>query len=132
MSMLLARRRLVEADDTYLDRVAKYVPIEVVAAYLAINRLFLVTDPNRGPFVTLEVAFGLCWLATPLYVWRLAQVSPPKRWKAHAVVSSIAFPIWGFAIGGLLFKDWADQPTLPSVLLILFSLFAGLIPPEKT
>jgi GH25 family lysozyme M1 (1,4-beta-N-acetylmuramidase) len=125
---VLARWRLATPDDTYLDRVAKYVPVEVVGAYLAINRLYPVDDKQE--WNSIAIVFALCWLAVPLYVWRLKQGTPSKPWKVQAAVSTIAFPVWAFAIGGLMFANWTNDK-LPSVCLILFSLFAGLIEPVK-
>ena len=125
--MLNARSRLVTDDDTYLDRVSKYVPVEIVGAYLAINRLFSPGDS----LVWMTLFFGLCCLLTPVYVWRLAK--PQNRpWMFHALISSFAFPIWAFAIGGPMFAKWLEaHPSaaphfLPSALLIVFSLCVGL------
>lgn len=114
--------------DDYLSRVAKYVPVEVVAAYLATNRLFDVEEPALWPWAA--AVFAVCWLLTPLYIWRLA--GPGQAWVVHALMSSLAFPIWAFAIGGLVFTRFDFGPdVLPSILLVVFSLVAGLVTPAR-
>jgi predicted MFS family arabinose efflux permease len=134
MSRIVQSRTTTSEGDEYLERVAKYVPVEVVAAYLATNRLFPTSDTGTVgdlPYWEWAVAvFAVCWVVTPIYIWRLS--TKGEDWKAHAAVSSAAFPIWAFAIGGLLFEHFKfGPPFLPSILLILFSLLAGLVEPRS-
>jgi hypothetical protein len=127
--------------DDYLDRAAKYVPVEIVAAYLAINKLFagggeqLLADPDPANWKWQAGVFVLCAILTPIYIWRVAKKG--DDWAIHAAVSFVAFPVWAFAIGGLIFdhyRDYLGPPFMPSIALIIFSLVSGLItprPPDK-
>jgi len=121
--MQLARTRLVDADDGYLDRIAKYVPVEVISAHIAITGLAKVEA------AWLVGAAAVCWIAVPLYVWRLGQGEPPKPWKMHAVLASIAFPIWALATSPPLAAHFKVPDYAPAVGVILFTLLAGLISP---
>ena len=111
--------------DDYLDRVAKYVPIEIVGAYLTLVGLI----PARGPVLWPLSVLLLCWFLTPAYIWRRA--NPADDWRTHAAVSVIAFPVWAFAIGRGVFEVVEIGPEfLPALLLVAFSLVAGLIKPR--
>jgi hypothetical protein len=128
MAAVWATQRLVQSGDTYLDRVGKYVPVEVVAAYLALNGLF--PTPDSRSVLWMRGFFALCWALTPIYVWRLSQGTPPKPWRIQAAMSSVAFPIWAFAIGGIAFQGLDVPKAVASALLIVFSLVAGLVQPS--
>lgn len=142
---LPSRNRIVKGGrdgDEYIDRVAKYVPVEVLAGYLALTRLF---KPEEGYFISRGSAtavaedwvwhgafFLISWLLTPLYVWTVKRTG--DDWIRHALVSSVAFPIWAFAMRGPIVAHYEDKWALPAffgaALLILFSMTAGLIQPK--
>src|SRR5687767_8341792 len=107
----------------YFDRVAKYVPSEVVAAYIAANG---VAAAGKRPSALFIAIFVACLVATPLYITRFART--PKEVWTNGAMATAAFIIWAYATGGGLFQNlgWYDAPT-GSVILILFTLASGLI-----
>lgn len=118
--------------DSYLERVAKYVPAEIVAAYLAIIG-FAVSVPS-GKLLAMILAFAVCLVATPLYLWRMGRGSKVKG--IHLIISSIAFVVWAFAAGGAGGIFGADglniyDPSWASIVLVIFTLASGLIEPRE-
>lgn len=118
------------AADT-VERVAKYIPGEVLAGYLAITALVESgTTPDTDERTTWLVAAGLIGLVfTPLYLNKLARPGWPKR--LHIVVGTAAYIVWTYALKGA----WAEldmyDALLAGVLLIVFTLITGLLAPQQ-
>ena len=121
---VIANSRLAVKDDTYLDRIAKYVPVEVVSAFIAITGIANLDD------AWLKGSAWICLLAAPAYVWRLAQ-GTDKPWLVHAGLSTIAFGIWALATSPRLCALYGLPEFAPAVGVILFTLVAGLAEPVK-
>ena len=116
--------------DDYLTRVAKYVPSEVVAFYLFINGAILAAPAGSLPgdrFIWHIGAFLLCWVATPVYLVRRASAGQPKR--LQIVLSSVAFPVWAYAVGGAVFAAYYTA-AMGSILVATFTFVAGLFAPR--
>lgn len=109
----------------YLDRVAKYIPAEVVAAYISANGVATLAR-NRGLLFT--VIFGACLACTPLYITRFT-TTRKEAWT-NSLMATAAFVVWAYATGeGLAtFLGWYDAPTA-SVILVLFTLVSGAVVP---
>lgn len=119
----------IEADG-YLDRLLKYVPTEIIALYLgAIN---VVPHGNPSYWTALWVIAGLCTVATPIYMYFATRVpGQPTLWS-QIILSSVAFPVWVFAIGGP-FREfrWYEHQQWIAAIVISFSTFAmGLVRPS--
>lgn len=119
--------------DSYLERVAKYVPAEIVAAYIVIVG-FAANVPESSQLVAFIVAFAVCLIATPFYLGRMVEHGRPK--VVHLIVSSIAFCVWAFAVGGGagLFGTAGlniHDPNWASIALVIFTLASGLIEPRE-
>ena len=119
--------------DSYLERVAKYVPAEIVAAYIAI--IGFAANVSNGKQIAMIVAFSVCLIATPLYLWRMGKTSKVKA--IHLAVSSLAFVVWAFAAGGtsgVFGPNGLDiyDPSWASIALIVFTLVSGLIEPQES
>jgi hypothetical protein len=143
--MSFTRNRIVRSGtrgDQYLDRVAKYVPVEIVAAWLALFTLFEPQGVRRAsvelasvaplePWQWLTIFFFVLWTLTPIYIWRVKR--PGDRWITHAGISAAAFPLWVYAMRGPLVEHyervWDLPPFLANALLILFTLIAALFEP---
>ncbi len=109
----------------YFDRVAKYVPAEVVAAYISASG---VATLARNPGTLFFLIFAACVLCTPLYITRFT--STRKEAWTNSLMAIAAFIVWAYASGGGLVKhlDWYDAPTA-SVILVLFTLVSGAVAP---
>jgi hypothetical protein len=122
--------------DGYLERIAKYVPAEMLAFSIFINAILDQTVKTGGkltsmagfPVVTIAViAFAACWICSPLFVWYVRQKG--DAWVVNALMSFLAFPIWSYAIGNVAFQDYRDG-NLAAILLVSFSLLSGLVAPR--
>lgn len=111
----------------YFDRVAKYVPAEVISAYISANG---VATLSKHTEIIFYLIFFVCLIFTPIYITRFA-TTKKESWT-NGIMASIAFVVWAYATGGGLVKHigWYDAPTA-SVILVLFTLASGAIEPVK-
>lgn len=118
--------------DGYFDRIIKYIPADVVGAWVAANGFIGspdASDPNRTTVGWIVFVVG----AVAAAAWTWKQTSEPGKPTAivQIVMATAAFIVWVFALGGP-FKDlpWY-RDAYGSLLLIGFTLFAGLITPKE-
>jgi len=109
----------------YFDRVAKYIPGEVVAAYISANGIAAL---SRNPGTLFTLIFAACVVCTPFYITRFT--STRKEAWTNSVMAVAAFIVWAYATGGGLVRylGWYDAPTA-SVILVLFTLVSGAVVP---
>ena len=112
--------------DTFVSRVAKYIPGEIVAAYLFLKSF---VPPDAPVWIWWIVLLFLTAL-TAFYIWLATrQSSLPPAWT-QIIISTLAFPLWVLAIGGPLFEAMAwyrEYYYLPGVLLVFFTLVVGKV-----
>jgi hypothetical protein len=110
----------------YLDKVAKLVPSEVIAAFVAIMGVVpSVRNPSWQPGVGWG-AFLICLIMTPIYLNYQAVPNAPK--KIHLVLSTLAFVAWAYAVSGASLVPSLYDPAIASIELIVFSVVSGAIP----
>jgi hypothetical protein len=118
--------------DTYFDKVIKYIPADIVAAWTVVTSLVTGTGEQFPKATVLWLAYGFGILMTGLWTWKQTQEKnrPPAR--TQILVAAIAFAIWVAALGGP-FDFWPlYQRLYGSLLLIAYTLTVGLItPPEN-
>jgi hypothetical protein len=127
---LLSGEHTREKAQAYGERVAKYVPAEIIAAYLALLSIILSnTQANTDRrTIWLTVIFGVGTVLTPIYLWRFPGDVIIKRY--HLVLSTAAFVIWVYSIRGGMFDDLGlYEPIAAPALLVIFTLVSGLIAP---
>ena len=120
-------------DDDYSSRVAKYIPGEVVGAYLAILKILESVGPQApGSSAVVYVGwvvFGICLLiGVPGYLRLVAK--PGEPWRYQAGISMGAFAVWAYALGGPFQLAGLYIPWIGSILLIVYTLLAGLFQPK--
>jgi hypothetical protein len=115
--------------DNYGSRVVKYVPGDVIAAWLAVSGLL--AGRTTAKIGVLWAVFGVLIVITPISVLRATRVKglPPAR--AQAMLSTAAFAVWVFAIGQPFSHYSFYDASFGGVAIILFTLVSGLIDPEK-
>jgi hypothetical protein len=87
-------------------------------------------DPeDKAKMPTLWVMLIVCSVLTPVYFWKMTEKGQPKL--RHIVVSMGAFLVWAYALGGVFESMGWHKPWLASVILALYTLLAGLVPPPK-
>jgi hypothetical protein len=123
-----------ELGDTYLERVAKYVPAEIVAFYIFSNTILKQSLQAPGTMAGYSVhsigviVFYLAWVFTPLYIWRVSK--PEDAWKLNALMATLLFPIWAYAVEGVgptTFFPFDGH--LAAIILGAGSLVSGLVAP---
>jgi len=146
-------RPQIKDDDSFLSKIIKYVPAEIIAVYTAIVGV-LKQDLNSA--LPTESAVDtyfwvLCAIIFLTPIWTYFAVidnpntkEPPSKNKRaifHAIIATLSFIIWVYAIGDTLFKSWLTQcysdvplncdtgkynSVLGSIVLILYT---GLLVP---
>jgi hypothetical protein len=122
--------------DSYLERIAKYVPGEVLAFFVFINVILEQAVKTGGkaammagiPVTTVArggIVVGL--MLTPLFVWYVREEG--DAWLTNAIVSTLAFPFWAYALGAVAFEEHWDG-NLAAILLATFTVMSGLITPR--
>lgn len=119
----------------YLERIAKYVPAEIIAGYTGLNA-FLIHFPASIQRASFIIGFLLCAILTPFYFKLIAVQEDKPSLLFQCIVSFLAFFIWAYAtdgdkgvFGAPVFNIY-DQ-SVGGALLIVFSLVSGLIVPKK-
>lgn len=123
-----------QAGDGYLDRLIKYIPAEIVALYLGASNVVPQTDRNRH--AALWIIAGLAAACTPVYIYfTTRKKGAPTLWS-QIVISSIAFPVWVYAIGGpfeATFSWYKDERWIGAIVIMFGTFLAGVYQPvEKT
>src|SRR6266849_1133679 len=95
----------VQAGDSYLERIAKYVPAEVLAFFIFINVILEQAVKTGGksammsgvPVTTVaQGALVLGIVLTPLFIWYVREEG--DAWLTNAFVSTLAFSFWAYAL----------------------------------
>jgi len=122
--------------DNYLERIAKYVPAEVLAFFVFINVILEQAVKTGGqaaamagvPVTTVaQGALMVGLVLTPMFVWYVREDG--DAWITNAFVSTLAFPFWAYALGAVAFTDYWDG-NLAAILLATFTVVSGLISPR--
>jgi len=136
--------------DNYAARMVKYIPAEVIAFFLAADKLFAPTfgtaAPSSGspvsgtPLVTgfinshglylATAIFFVALLATPLYMWKQSEKNQP--WSVNAFMSTVAFVIWSYATQGAVFYgNGLYDARIGSLLILVYTLLSGFVIPSQ-
>jgi hypothetical protein len=129
-----ARLASGESNDlpAHLERVAKYVPSEVLAAYVALLGI-VGTAPDSQQSALFAAAFIVCLVLAPIYLYKAGPRGHPKG--LHLVVSTIAFFVWSYSIGGergFFGPRGMDifEPSIASGGLVVFTLISSVLIPR--
>ncbi|MDX8526760.1 hypothetical protein RFM68_19875 [Mesorhizobium sp. MSK_1335] len=144
--------------DDYLERVAKYVPAEIVAFFIFVNSILDnavkkpvavaqasdakdVPDAVRTAIQTVTMAgfsvwdisrvvFVIALAMTPLYLKSMSDSADGTEAPgANIVMSMLAFPFWAYAVDAVAFRPWHDG-ALASIMLAIFTVISGAVRPE--
>lgn len=118
----VARRRK-ENFNSYLDRLMKMIPAEVVSLYLVGNSFI----PNVR--ITLQVIWVVVCLVGVIVVRVYGTTDPDKNqppdW-VHTAISTVAFLIWVYMLGGpFVGLGWHD-PTVGQLLMVAWTFFVPI------
>jgi hypothetical protein len=118
--------------DNYFDRIIKYIPADVIGAWIAtvgIVSSFAASDTPKDTI--LWVAFAIGIIFTAIWTWKQTTVQGEPVAVTQIIISIGAFIVLVFALGepfaGL---SWYD-PGYGSLSLIFYALFVGMITPNE-
>jgi hypothetical protein len=117
--------------DTYFDRVVKYIPSDIVAAWVAAVGIIKSGSDKVGATTVLWIAFLFGVVMCFLWTWKQTQAKdangqPLKpAWKQISI-STAAFIVWVIALGG---PPLSIEPMIGSLLLIGFTLIVAFVDP---
>jgi uncharacterized membrane protein YfcA len=113
--------------DGYFDKVIKYIPSDIVAAWTGVLS-FLDVDKE---FTALWIAFVIGLVLT--YFWTIKQTSEENKPPAinQALISTGAFGIWVCALGGPFKSISGYETKYGALLLILYTLILGFLDPNN-
>jgi hypothetical protein len=111
---------------SYLEKVAKLVPSEVIAGYLTLIGFVSAVKDTSIHGLLYVIIFLFCLVLTPIY-FRL-QADKGKPYLVHLTLSTLAFAVWAYATSGDRVFPQAYDPAIASIVLVAFSLISGAIP----
>lgn len=124
-----------QVGDNYIERMAKYVPAEVIAFSLLINAILDQAMKSGGKNAAMagfsvssiaQAVLVLACLLTPLFCWYVREEG--DAWIVNAFVSTIAFPFWAYLTGAVAFANYHDG-NLAAILVMTFTVVSGLVAP---
>ncbi len=117
--------REITSTDTYLSRLLKYIPSEIVMVFISIEgvlRSTFASNPKRLED-GLWILSGVLLALTPIWLWRVMRVKK----LSHLFLSTLSLAVWMFAMGGPFTTfDWY-HPSLGAVTLPLYTLLVPII-----
>ena len=140
--MLAAKAKPKDDVDRYLERLTKYIPAEVLAAYSTCAGLVPASETLTVQRGALWFLFGLFWILTPVYLWyatttpvfafRAANRQKPPQ-KLVVVLGSIAFPVWVMMTGGVFatYPDFVAHRWVVSILMVIVSFGFAFFRPAR-
>jgi hypothetical protein len=118
----------VPGSDDYKSRLMKYIPGEVVVLYLTldgtVNSASIETSLKSQ---LLWSIFLILLFGTWLYLSKIEKVTK----KTQLFISTIAFAIWVFTLGGPFASLSWYLPLYGAILLPLYTFFVAMIKPES-
>jgi hypothetical protein len=120
----------IEQVDGYFDKLIKYIPTEIVGAWIAITGL-IKSNSDLPENTLLWVLFVVFIGLTVVYIAKQTaeQHKPPATMQI--AISTGAFIVWAFALGEPFSSLDFYRPVYGSLLLILYDLVVPLIDPES-
>lgn len=112
--------------DTYFDKVVKYIPADIIAAWVTVTGLVKSAANVNVPTV-MWLAFAMGVVLTPLWTWKQTSKDGAPPVRRQIAISTAAFVVWVIALGSPPFDGF--NPLYGSLLLIGYTLVVGLIEP---
>jgi hypothetical protein len=109
-----------EGFKSYLERLLKMIPGEVISLYMVGSGLI----PTEQPVVLASWA-AVCLAGVVfirIYGTADAQANKPTDW-VHVAISSVAFAIWAYSMGGPFEAFGLHIPYIGSLLVLAWTFF---------
>jgi hypothetical protein len=121
-----ARGAPVPSPDRYMSKLVKYIPAEIVGAYL-VGEAAIAGIASPPPANILWIWWGFLAVLCPFWI-AFATRTPgfPVAWF-QTLVAPVAFTAWVFAMGGPFAATWAYPPAYGSLVLVASTLLIPLL-----
>ena len=113
--------RQLRKSDPYLEKLAKLIPGEIIAAYLVLQGLM----SGMSQEIIWGVIGVLCIL-TPFYLLKLGGVEK----VGQAIFSAFTFLVWVYRIAPEEILGPIYNPQLAAIILVLWTLIIPLVVPN--
>src|SRR5436190_23486193 len=117
--------------DTYFDRIVKYVPADVVAAWTAVTAAVKGASASVPAPTVLWVCFAFGAIFTPFWVLGQTHIEGKPKAYTQALVATLAFIIWVFALGEPFSFLSFYNGLYGTLAIIAFTLISGWIVPKE-
>jgi len=111
--------------DSYTDRLIKYIPSEIVAAFISMNGI--VQSMAAKPDWIDWAIFILLLVITPLYIWRVTTPKGEPAPMGQIAISTLSYVVWVFALGGPFIALSWYQSVYGALILPLYTLIVPII-----
>jgi hypothetical protein len=116
--------------DTYADKIVKYIPADVLAAWVAACGIIAGAAETFPKNNALWICFAFGVIITPLWILRQTRAPGLPPASKQAAISTAAFIVWVFALPEGPFTTLPFYHAIwASLVLIAFTLIIGLIDP---
>jgi len=117
--------------DTYFDKVVKFIPADIVAAWLAATGA--IAEAADAPATALLWAvFAFLLVITPLWTLRQTHVPQAPPALTQAAIATGSFAVWVFAVGGPFARIDAYRPVYGTLVLIAYTFVVALVNPKES
>jgi hypothetical protein len=117
------------AGDTYFDKILKYIPADIVGAWVAITGV--IAGASQPKPAVLWVVFLIMLAITPAWTWKQTKEPNKPPAKTQILVATGSFFVWVFALGGPFTSLSFYTPLYGSLALIIYTLLVGLVTPRE-
>jgi hypothetical protein len=121
--------KIIEVD-SYFTKILKYIPAEIISGYVAINSIFKSIADVSTIFQWIIVA--AMTLLTGLYIWRLTNEPQKPAAVSQIIISTFAFLVWVFALGGPFAEMSWYQYYYGAILLVMYTLAVPVLVGKKS
>lgn len=113
--------RVIDHSSSYGDKLAKLIPAEIIAAYIAIRGLVLHDSTIRE---TALITSGIILIILiPFYLIRIHHVQS----KFQIIITCLSFVVWVFSVSIADFSGIIISPAIGTVVLILWTTIVPII-----
>jgi hypothetical protein len=114
--------------DGYFDKLLKYIPADINAGWVAVTGLLAgLAKPNN---TLLWVLFFVFIVLTAAWTYKQTQQQGLPSATKQIIISTLAFVVWIFALGGpFALMGWYN-PVFGAILLVIYTLVVPLINPD--
>jgi hypothetical protein len=115
--------------DTYQDRLLKYIPADIVAIYVGLLGVLKTANPQTTPIVTVQwVVFFVILVLTIPWQRKIVKI---EKWQQVAI-GTVAFVFWAISLGQPFETSWKPwyQPLYGTMAMMLYTFLIPLFEPQ--